>query len=502
MQRSALRGALYGALALSLLACGAEPAAPRTGGSAGAPGAGGAAGGAGNGGSGGEAELDAGAGGSDAGGSDAGVCEPAEGSAQIDLRIAGLPEGTEANVLLTGPSGAVTLGSSFAAEVPSGLYLLEPGRVALPGSIVRALYDVDTGAAERCVLAGTTWRVDLTYARIPTSERLWTSSSNGDVDLVALDGPALALATEVPTTEAVPAFSAVAGAGSDLTFDADGNLWTFGATLAEPHLMRFSRAALAAAGAAPDAGSPAVPSPGSSSPEPDRSIDLEAVTCLPATLAMAFRLDGSLWIATCGGRVFRLDPDDLAADASPSAELALSGLEAPTDLAFDIFRNLWIADERVLRFDAARLDAASEPPADLTLTVRDAGDTRDLSASRLAFDTSGNLWLTDFGANLIARVDRDELETSGARPVVASVSLALSVGSLLDRPAFDEGGGLWIAAASGSLARLSSEQLLASSTPGAPTVPATIITVPGMGTARRLALFPAPSELPLHHRFR
>jgi hypothetical protein len=87
----------------------------------------------------------------------------------------------------------------------------------------------------------------------------------------------------------------------------------------------------------------------------------------------------------------------------------------------------------VLRFDASRLGSSSDAAANLMLTVRDNDDTRDLVPSNLAFDTSGNLWLIDFGGNLLSRVGRASLSGTGEQSAVSQTTLALSVSALLER---------------------------------------------------------------------
>jgi hypothetical protein len=134
--------------------------------------------------------------------------------------------------------------------------------------------------------------------------------------------------------------------------------------------------------------------------------------------------------------------------------------------------------------------------------VRNEGDTADLALSNLAFDSAGNLWLIDFGGNLLAQVEESDLVGSGAKTVISEVTIALVVSALLERPAFDESGGLWLALDQSRFGRLAPTQLLSSSTPGEPTTPATIITSAQIGNANRMAFYPAAAELPLSHRFR
>ncbi|WP_437630385.1 hypothetical protein [Sorangium sp. So ce854] len=79
------------------------------------------------------------------------------------------------------------------------------------------------------------------------------------------------------------------------------------------------------------------------------------------------------------------------------------------------------------------------------------------------------------------------------------MSFVVGVLSLLDRGAFDEGGGLWIGHATGQIARLSPAQLGESSGAGAPVTPDLIITSDALDSGLRVAFFPAPEALPLYH---
>jgi streptogramin lyase len=218
--------------------------------------------------------------------------------------------------------------------------------------------------------------------------------------------------------------------------------------------------------------------------------------------AFAFDASGWLWVSSCGGRISKLSGAELAGSGEVTPSVNLSTVEDNGDVAFDSTGNLWVTGgAAVLRFDAARLGASSAAPANLTLTVRSDDDTRDLVPSNLAFDTSGDLWLIDFGGNLLARVARASLSGTGAQSAVSRVTLALSVSALLERPAFDESGGLWLALEQNRFGRLAPAQLALSSTPGEPTTPETIITSPSMGNANRMAFFPAAAGLPLFHHF-
>lgn len=403
------------------------------------------------------------------------------GSGEIEVRVTGLPAGVDASLIVAGPLGSRAVTGDTTFREAAGPYVLTPGRVAPPDPIARQLFDYELDVTELCLVDGGVQRVELAYAPIATSHRLWTNNSNGTGDVLGFAAPNLSASAEV-----LPAITAEAGAGQDLTFDADGNLWSTGATVAEPHLMRFPHAEFATSG--PKA--------------PDLRIDVADVSCLPAMRAFAFARDGSLWVSTCRG-VVAFAPSELAMSGVVAPARSIEGLEGSGDLAFDSAFNLWvIAAERLARFDAARLESAVVGAPDAELTLRDAQDSRDVVASQLAFDRDGNLWVIDFGGNIVSKLGAAALEAPGARAVVPEISIALGVSALLERPAFDESGGLWIALDRGRFGRLAPEQLSTSSTSDAPTEPATIITSPSMGYANRMAFFPAPADLPLYHRFR
>lgn len=418
--------------------------------------------------------VDAGTGGA------SGAACPASGSGQIEVRITGLPAGVDANLIIGGPLGSRAITEETTFGEAAGRYELTPGRVAQPDPIVRTLFEYELAETSFCLEDGGTHRVDLAYRPIATSHRLWTNNSNGTGNLLGFLAPSLSASAEVE-----PATIAVAGAGQDVTFDADGNLWSMGATLADPHLMRFPRAAFTASG----------------EKEADVRIDVADVACLPAMRAFAFSRTGALWVSTCR-RVVGLDPEDLVASGDVTPARSIEGLEDNGDLAFDSSRNLWITTAGgVVRYDAGRLEAAITGGPDAELSLRDTDDARDLGASNLAFDTMGNLWVIDFGGNRVAQIAAADLEGSGARRVVARVTITLGVAALLERPAFDESGGLWLALDRNRFGRLGPEQLGTSTAAGAPTLPATIIASAGMGYANRMAFFPAAADLPLYHHF-
>jgi len=408
---------------------------------------------------------------------------PASGSGQVEVQISGLPDGVDADVIVGGPIQAWGIQSSQSlGSVVAGPYRVQAERVAAYDPIVRTLYSYQLDVEEFCLAADSTHVIAVTYEAVPTSHQLWTNNSNGTGALLGFAAPNLA-----SSSSADPSVTVTAGAGKDVTFDASGNLWSMGATVADPHLMRFPSATLSASG----------------EKEADRRIDIADIPCVPALQAFAFDLQGSLWVSTCGGNVSKLSAADLSTSGTVTPGVSLGNLPVNGDVAFDYSGNLWVtADGKIYRYNAERLEASSNEPPDLAILLRDHADTLDLQASNLVFDLTGGLWVIDFGSNLLARVASTDQALDGAQVVVSERSVALGVTALLERPAFDESGGLWLALNEGRFGRLSPEQLAIDSSIGSPTVPATIISSPGMGNANRMAFFPAAADLPLHHHFR
>ena len=169
-------------------------------------------------------------------------------------------------------------------------------------------------------------------------------------------------------------------------------------------------------------------------------------------------------------------------------------------MAFDADGNLWVvSDGNLVRFDAERLTDSTSDPADRTLTVTGPGGGSEFTASDLAFDAEGDLWVTDFGANVVFGVSQGDLSGSGDDTVEAVVQLTLPVSALLSRPAFDESGGLWLGLGGGGVGRIAPEQLTVSTDAGDPTRPEVLITSADLGSVERIAFFPAASDLPLYH---
>jgi streptogramin lyase len=403
-----------------------------------------------------------------------------EGIGSIEITVVGLPEGIDADVTLTGEADeAHATATGTIADLAAGSWGISAGIVTEPDPIVRTAYRATIDSETLCVADGAVESVTVTYAAIPSSHKVWLTNSNGTSSLLAFESESLATSGDRPATVA-----ASSGAGRDVTFDHEGNLWTLGGTTADAPLMRFAAETLGATG----------------DKTPDREIVLE-LPCLPGTAGLAFDPEGNLWFTSpCAGSISRLTAADLESSGMKTPAVVLGGLEAVGSIAFDRDGNLWAADTpqgRVVRFDAARLTESGDSVDRAVITATDNGGF--YGPSWIAFDENGDLWVNDFGANAVIRLPAADLAGTGETTITPPVRITIGVTALLESMAFDESGGLWMGGSQGSAIRLAPEQLGESSGPGDPTLPATILESGDIGYATNFAFYPAPAALPLFH---
>ena len=318
--------------------------------------------------------------------------------------------------------------------------------------------------------------VTVTYAQIPTSNKLWLTNGNAMAELVGYASANLA-ATGTPAASVT-----VKGpGGKDVAFDKDGNLWSFGPTTAEAMINRIPASAFASSG----------------TKMADRAINLKGVGCVPPTSRMAFDAAGNLWVSSpCQKSVVRISAADLAASGDVTPSVTLSNIDGVEGIAFDKGGNLWVGANDLRRYDAAHLSASAATP-DLTIHS-EVMTAVGLTANGALFDKDGNLWSYDFGGNAFFKITPSEQMGTGMKTVVVSIRITIGVTALLEGAAFDEGGGLWITGSQGKFARLAPSQLGTSSGAGNPTVPQTIITSADIGSAAGMAFYPAPAGVPLY----
>lgn len=414
------------------------------------------------------------------GGGDGGDGCATGGSGTVQLSVAGgIPSGTTPTVDIGDVPVVVTGAGPTDVTVDGGEVAFEAERFADAGTPVRNAYDPVFTPASACVESGETVPVEVAFPAIPTSGKLWASQSNAATELVAFDAGDVGAGGTVTASAAadIPVTSA-----RGVAFDAAGNLWV---AEASGTVKRFGRAAVATTGTV----------------SPDVTLDGLGVG-IPGPTAVAFDAAGNLWVSLAADdMVVRFTPAEIAASGSPSPAVEIGGAGSTLDgiaaIAFDASGNLWLSsDDRVHRYDASRLDATDTGTPDRSITAEaTAGGAVLTSPAGLAFDADGNLWVSYFGPNVIARIDAADLAGTGAVAVVPDHQIELTVSAILDGLAFDEEGGLWTPAANGSLARLSAAQLTSTGS----ITPAILLDGADIGAVKHPVVFPAPAGLPLFH---
>jgi DNA-binding beta-propeller fold protein YncE len=168
-----------------------------------------------------------------------------------------------------------------------------------------------------------------------------------------------------------------------------------------------------------------------------------------------------------------------AGRASPRVKLTSPTSSGPDQLAFDASGNLWLTrpgEEAIVRYAPGQLaSSGTQNPSAVLTSVG--------SARGLAFDTAGNLWVVS--GDTLSRLPAASLPTNGTHG--AAPDLVLSGGMLGARaPAFDAQGNLYVASETdGRLMRFEPSQL---SGRGTVTVtPAAVFTSEELAHPRALA---------------
>jgi sugar lactone lactonase YvrE len=156
---------------------------------------------------------------------------------------------------------------------------------------------------------------------------------------------------------------------------------------------------------------------------------------------------GLLWMPSSSG-LGGFAATSLVRSGSPAPSVALSAFGTFAGVVFDASGNLWAANtsaNTLVKFTASSL--ASSGPAAPTVTISSSNSSlRDPFG--LAFDKDGNLWVANSASNTLVKFTPVQLAISGAPvPDVTIQASTTPAGSTISFPrglAFDKDGNLWV----------------------------------------------------------
>jgi sugar lactone lactonase YvrE len=169
------------------------------------------------------------------------------------------------------------------------------------------------------------------------------------------------------------------------------------------------------------------------------------ISASPDGATIAFGSSGNLWVDNGGNdTVTEYTKAELSGSGSPTPRVTItnSRLAGSVGLAVDPSGNLWVegtpsfTSDAVWEYPKAQLTRSGSPAPRATISP-------GYQLWDFSFDSSGNLWVPEYGQNRFAEYTKAELTRSGSPP--ARVTIIGS--SRLELPtdlAFDSSGDLWV----------------------------------------------------------
>jgi sugar lactone lactonase YvrE len=260
----------------------------------------------------------------------------------------------------------------------------------------------------------------------PAAASLWAGDTNNDKVVELTPSNLGSSGSPAP----VILDSAGLGEPEGVAFDLSKNLWV---STFENHLvLEFTPAQLNDLGTV-------------SNPTPAATINSTSFVELDGD---TFDKDGNLWIVDYGANgVDELSKTQLNAgsnaDITPAITITSSSLDDPNFDVFDKSGNLWVSSEdnsEIVEFAAEQLGSSGALTPKVVLSSNSANSLDE--PGEMAFDSKGNLWVTNFDIGTVVMFAKKQLRASGSPTPKVTLS-----SSVFDGPwglAFDRGHNLWV----------------------------------------------------------
>ncbi|MEO7039294.1 MAG: hypothetical protein ABI446_06610 [Gemmatimonadaceae bacterium] len=396
------------------------------------------------------------------------------GNAALEVIVI-TPIAHAASVEIHGPVGSshVTTTDTLRGLTP-GVYDARAADVAASDSLVSFVLTGVVSGSPVTVEQAAMHSVTATYTVRGGSGAMWVGMWSSAHMVEGFTSQQLALAGA-----AVPADTLGAGGDSitisGVAFDSAGNLWA--TDYINQQILEFTPAQLASG----------------------ESIPHVAIATSKEPWGIAFDARGNLWVSYYNGNDVR---EYAASDVQswsgalmdPAPALTVTAPNGPLGIAFDHGGNLWVAgfDTAVTYKVASSVIASASSGGTVVPTDSLVSSYLDHS-SGVAFDHSGNLWLSTESGWLVSYSAAQLALSSHGNPLFAEPGS----GYHFDGIAFDNSGNLWASTESPDVAMFSPSQLAGS----ALAVPARTL-IAGVGDASfALALGAHDSALPISPEF-
>jgi len=215
-----------------------------------------------------------------------------------------------------------------------------------------------------------------------------------------------------------------------IAFDQAENLWAVIDTGSASEIVEFSVAPLQGLG-------------GNSAPTPAAVITSASFANLRGC---AFDHQGNFWVADVSAGVHEISSAQLAggtADLTPAITLTLPDFNHVNFIAFDKSGNLWASDidaDKIYELKKKQIKSSNTVTPAVILSSATFGENEGI-----VFDGGGNLWVANSDRNNVQKFSKKSIKKSGHPKAAVTISDASMTN--LDIPsglAFDASGNLWV----------------------------------------------------------